>query len=181
MLNALIEFPALVGLITSQIVAIAWVLFLHKVVDTYRMRFTETYSKQHASIIASIRRRVFAAFLDIGLIYSIFFLHIAIFSVINGIQPAEPHIFFGTISFTYCYYGYAWTNRYGQTIGKRLMAIKIVKKNGKQMKLFDAVLRFWGIILGVLTFYVGFIWVFVDKNNQSWHDKIAGTLVVMDC
>jgi uncharacterized RDD family membrane protein YckC len=25
---------------------------------------------------------------------------------------------------------------------------------------------------------LGFYWALVDKNNQAWHDKIAGTRVI---
>jgi uncharacterized RDD family membrane protein YckC len=27
-------------------------------------------------------------------------------------------------------------------------------------------------------FFVGFLWIILDRDKQTWHDKIAGTVVV---
>jgi uncharacterized RDD family membrane protein YckC len=29
-----------------------------------------------------------------------------------------------------------------------------------------------------LVFYLGFIWILVDKRRRGWHDLIAGTVMV---
>ncbi len=66
----------------------------------------------------------------------------------------------------------------GQTIGKRVLGIKVVLENGDPLDLKQAFLReFLGkSVLGV--FVLGYFWMLFDKNNQCWQDKVAGTVVV---
>jgi len=40
------------------------------------------------------------------------------------------------------------------------------------------VVRALGCFLSLLVCGLGFIWVAFDQEKQSWHDKIAGTVVV---
>ncbi|EGR2505898.1 RDD family protein, partial [Vibrio cholerae] len=30
----------------------------------------------------------------------------------------------------------------------------------------------------LLGFFIGFFWIFFNKKNQGWHDKIAKTIVI---
>ena len=39
-------------------------------------------------------------------------------------------------------------------------------------------MRALGCFLSFAVFGLGFIWVAIDDDRQSWHDKIAGTTVV---
>lgn len=32
--------------------------------------------------------------------------------------------------------------------------------------------------VSALVLYLGYLWAIFDKDRQSWHDKIAGTVVV---
>ena len=35
-----------------------------------------------------------------------------------------------------------------------------------------------GFWVSSLVFYLGFIWIFVDKRRRGWHDLMAGTVMV---
>jgi uncharacterized RDD family membrane protein YckC len=77
------------------------------------------------------------------------------------------------------YYIYFLVGKDGQTPGKRMTNIRIVRKDGQPLTGSDAVLRnIIGYFLCGLTFMIGFLWVMVDKDRQGLHDKIANTLVV---
>jgi uncharacterized RDD family membrane protein YckC len=41
-----------------------------------------------------------------------------------------------------------------------------------------ALLRLVGLWVAGVVFYIGFIWVFIDKRRRGWQDLIAGTIVV---
>jgi uncharacterized RDD family membrane protein YckC len=41
-----------------------------------------------------------------------------------------------------------------------------------------AFLRYIGLIISCIAFFIGVIWVAFDANKQGWHDKIASTYVV---
>lgn len=32
--------------------------------------------------------------------------------------------------------------------------------------------------LSIIVFFLGFLWMLLDGDKQTWHDKIAGTVVV---
>jgi len=66
----------------------------------------------------------------------------------------------------------------GQTPGKKLLGLKVVRTDGKPMTPGIAFLRWVGYIISKLPFFLGFIWVAFDGRKQGWHDKIAGTYVI---
>lgn len=66
----------------------------------------------------------------------------------------------------------------GQTPGKVLFKVRVVKQNGKRITVLDALLRNgFGYTVSQL-FLLGFIWAWVDDDQQAWHDKMAGTIVI---
>jgi uncharacterized RDD family membrane protein YckC len=42
----------------------------------------------------------------------------------------------------------------------------------------SAILRLIGYWVSGAVFYIGFIWIFVDKRRRGWMDLIASTVVV---
>ena len=80
----------------------------------------------------------------------------------------------GTLDLIYCV-GF-WMLA-GQTPGKRLMGLVLVKKDGGRVGLGAALLRWMGYWLSGILF-LGYLWVLVDYRRQALHDKLAGTLVV---
>ena len=41
-----------------------------------------------------------------------------------------------------------------------------------------AILRLVGYWVSGFVFYLGYIWIFVDKRKRGWFDLIAGTVVI---
>ncbi|MCC6743863.1 MAG: RDD family protein [Acidobacteria bacterium] len=70
--------------------------------------------------------------------------------------------------------------RTGQTVGKRLVGIRIVKVDHAPAGYMSVVLRHVvGYLLSTVGFFLGFVWIVWDSRNQGWHDKIARTIVVL--
>jgi len=68
---------------------------------------------------------------------------------------------------------------YGFTIGKKIMKMKIIKEDGKDPDLVDAIVReIPGKIASALILGIGFLMVGFDQKKQGLHDKIAKTYVV---
>lgn len=78
---------------------------------------------------------------------------------------------------TWGYLIYFWTTT-GQTIGKKVMKIKVVDTQGQPLTIGKAILRVIGYAVSGMVFYLGFLWILWDPEKQGWHDKIAGTYVV---
>ena len=74
---------------------------------------------------------------------------------------------------------YFWSSYgHGQTVGNRIMKIRVVKTDGSELTLMDAFIRYIGLIISFFAIFIGVIWVAFDANKQGWHDKIANTYVV---
>lgn len=72
----------------------------------------------------------------------------------------------------------SWWN--GQTVGKRMMRIRVVRLDGEPITWWVAFERLGGYAAGFATGLLGFAQVFWDANRQGIHDRIVGTVVIMD-
>lgn len=70
------------------------------------------------------------------------------------------------------------TSAGGQTIGKYVMRVRVVRLDGKPMNYWDGTLRWFSYLASLLPLGLGFFWVIVDDRRQSFHDKIAGSCVI---
>ena len=67
----------------------------------------------------------------------------------------------------------------GQTIGKRAMNIRVIDfTTGGPLGTGKALLRYVGRYISGIPCGLGFFWALWDKEKQTWHDKIAETVVV---
>jgi uncharacterized RDD family membrane protein YckC len=76
-------------------------------------------------------------------------------------------------------YWWLLTGLRGQTLGKMILNIKVVNRQGNKPGLGYAALReIIGKTVSFLVLFLGFLWIAWDKDKRGWHDKIAGTYVV---
>ncbi len=66
----------------------------------------------------------------------------------------------------------------GQTVGKRLMRLRVVELTAKPMTALRCLKRFGGYAAGMATGGLGFVQVLWDPNRQAIQDKTAHTAVV---
>jgi uncharacterized RDD family membrane protein YckC len=106
-------------------------------------------------------------------------IDLVILSVISSLSFMAASGMGLSLSFliTPIYFWYFLTRNNGQTPGKRLMKIRVIKKNGSRITDADAIARYIGYAVNNF-FLVGWVWAFFDENRQGWHDKIAETYVV---
>lgn len=70
--------------------------------------------------------------------------------------------------------------KFATTPGKLLFGLRVVDaQTFEKMTLKQATKRFFSFILSVAPLFLGFLWSNFNKRCQTWHDKIAGTVVVM--
>ena len=69
----------------------------------------------------------------------------------------------------------------GRTPGKMLLGLQVLLADGTPIGFGTAFLRSVGYLVSSLLFTIplGFIWAAFDKRKQGWHDKIAGTVVII--
>ncbi len=79
------------------------------------------------------------------------------------------------------YFTYFWSASSpwpGQTVGDKLLSLRVIRTDGSDLSIVQAFIRYVGLFISFLVIFIGVIWVAFDPNKQGWHDKIAGTYVV---
>ena len=69
--------------------------------------------------------------------------------------------------------------KFQATPGKMATQLRLVdEKTGLSISTGQAVGRYFATILSIVIFGLGYLWIVFDRRNQSWHDKLAGTVVI---
>ena len=76
----------------------------------------------------------------------------------------------------FAYFGGFWVKG-GQTLGMKAWQLKVIQKDGRALGWSDAVKRFTGLCLAVITLGLGFFWMPADTRHSNW-DKLCGTRVI---
>lgn len=77
------------------------------------------------------------------------------------------------------YYGWLEGSPSGQTIGKRVMGIRVYDlRQGGPIGHGRAIGRYFARWLSAIPCLLGYFWMLWDKENQTWHDKLVGSVVV---
>jgi uncharacterized RDD family membrane protein YckC len=99
-------------------------------------------------------------------------------TISGGAIVASVLAFFATLIITLFYFPWFWSHG-GQTPGQRMMGIQVVRDiDGGPVSGGAAILRLLGYWISGIVFYLGYIWVFIDKRRRGWFDLIAGTVVI---
>jgi uncharacterized RDD family membrane protein YckC len=71
---------------------------------------------------------------------------------------------------------WAWR---GQTVGMMPFNMQVVGvADGKKIDVVRGLLRYVGLIISIVPFFLGLIWAAFDSRKQGWHDKMAQTVVI---
>jgi uncharacterized RDD family membrane protein YckC len=68
----------------------------------------------------------------------------------------------------------------GRTVGKGLMGIRVVARDGRRLSVPRSALRTFAYLVSLLPAGAGFWAVLLDSDRQAWHDHIAGSRVLHD-
>ncbi len=66
----------------------------------------------------------------------------------------------------------------GQTIGKYVMGVRVVRLEGRAMTVKTSTVRWLGYFVSAIPLGLGFFWIIVDNRQQGFHDRLANTSVI---
>lgn len=116
----------------------------------------------------------------IGVRFVSLFIDAVLLGLVEGVLVRSGGGAGGAVGFllglAYCWY--CWTRRDGQTLGKTLMNLRVVKLDGSPIRDQDAIVRYLGYLVNSIPLMLGWIWALFDERRQGWHDKLVGTVVV---
>jgi uncharacterized RDD family membrane protein YckC len=118
---------------------------------------------------ASLRTRIIAAAIDLVILSFVAW----VFSSLLGVLGWA-----GSVVFLFIFQWYFLSERFGQTPGKMVMNIFVIRADGEFPTTHDAAMRTFGYMLNLLCLGFGWLWIIADRKEQGWHDKLAKTYVV---
>jgi uncharacterized RDD family membrane protein YckC len=132
--------------------------------------------------LASFKNRAFAFLIDFALILAI----TTAITVIPGIFSLSVAEFLsvGVSPLLYITIGLLWLYSTllegfnGQSIGKRIIGLKVVRTDGKKMSYDHAAVRNFGKVLPLLPFDLIYGWRIKNSAFMRYFDKFAGTTVI---
>lgn len=63
------------------------------------------------------------------------------------------------------------------TVGMIVFRLKVYRVDNSPLTFSIAIIRALGLLLSILPFGLGFLWMIWDKDKLTWYDRIAGTVV----
>jgi uncharacterized RDD family membrane protein YckC len=69
---------------------------------------------------------------------------------------------------------------WGQTIGKMIFGLRVVRLDGQPLTFLRALVRTLSYAPSAVPFFLGFFWVGLTSAKRSWHDRISGTMVTRE-
>ena len=85
----------------------------------------------------------------------------------------------GYVLWAFLYY-WVSTAITGKTIGKWLVGLRIVQRDGSPLRGRAALIRVVTFPLSFLVFGLGFLGIVIGRERRAWHDALARTVVVYD-
>ena len=125
--------------------------------------------------LASPIKRLYAFILDVGIIVMIIFM---VAPISKGFMFISNSTFLDLI-FILSYFVIPTAIK-GKTLGKWITGIKVVDLEGYLPGPKAIPREIAGRFVSLIVIGIGVLWIIFDKKNQSWHDKIAGTIVIED-
>lgn len=143
-----------------------------------------TYTKTAPQYFASFDQRLLASVIDYFLItIGYAFLVLVSFAFISGKTERISAIVIGLPLIPLAKFIYGSIAEAGikqATIGKALLDIKVTDLKGNRISLENSYGRNAAKILSVLPVFFGYLYSFLNRKQQCFHDLIANTLVVKD-
>ena len=133
--------------------------------------------------LASFIERVAAFLLEFIIFFPplIYLIFLQAFSYTNRSSYLNVRLLFVLISFSIPIYNIISLAKYGTTLGKRLLKIKVVSASQNKLSLSQIIIRETiGRMISGSFAGLGYLWALWDEKKQTWHDKIANTYVVKD-
>lgn len=130
-----------------------------------------------AVVYASFFQRFVAALVDGLLVGIVTGIISKLFGMMGDIGTTLGSLVAMALSFLYYVY---FISSKGQTIGKKAMGLRVQDEmTGQNLTVVSAILReVIGKAISGIVLLLGYLWMLWDPKKQTWHDKIAKSVVV---
>lgn len=139
--------------------------------------------------IAKIHKRIAAGAVDLIIVCSVSFAVTYLFTSNNSYSESDAALqeilskaqgFLIALVVDFAYTTYLMQGEIKATIGMRFFGLKIYKENGTKAGFGTISLRYVISIFSSILLKIGYIFAFFSKRNQTFHDYVAGTVVIFE-
>lgn len=129
----------------------------------------------------SLLRRLGAMLYDTLLVLALVIMTTYLFIAFNGGEAIETdnnlayQLVLALVVYTF-YVGF-WS-RPGRTLGMQAWRLQLESRDGGDVGVGAASIRFFAAILSLALAGLGFLWSLWDKDRLTWHDRISKTQIV---
>ena len=132
--------------------------------------------------LAPLQKRGLAYIID-EILISVLFMFIYLDQIPHNVSTEEMidaiNSMFGYVVVLKVAYQTFFIWMYGATLGRIAMKIRVISTDDlENPSLLLALSRSAFRIISESIFYLGFIWAYLNPKRETWHDKVANTLVV---
>jgi uncharacterized RDD family membrane protein YckC len=129
------------------------------------------YGLQPQANYSGFWRRFLAALLD-GFIVG------SVGALLSGATGGSSAVGLINVVIGVAYYAYLEGTR-GQTVGKMAVGVRVVDVDtGEMIGIARGIGRYFARILSGLALGLGYLWMLWDPRKQTWHDKLARSIVI---
>ena len=139
----------------------------------------DSHHEPHAGLLRVLACIAYDAFL---LLAVLFVSTLAFLLIPESVRDTHPLIQVGKLlwyaGISWLYFGWSWL-RAGQTPGMKAWRTHLTDCAGQIPSRKAAVTRFFTAMLSWLLCGAGFLWLLVDHEKRSLHDRLSGTCLVV--
>lgn len=154
--------------------------------DVEEVRPAVALDRRRVAAKGGLVRRSLAALIDLVLLMMVLGIFLVIGRLVTGSQGGNLreltlalglpfYLLFVLLAAAYVTYVHG---TYGQTLGQRLLHMRVLTTHGEELTYLTAFFRFVAACFAVGLLGMGVVWIGLDPNKQGWHDKLARTVVV---
>jgi uncharacterized RDD family membrane protein YckC len=132
---------------------------------------------------AGAASRALAFAIDLVLAHVAFLVGAAVVGlVVSLVGELRPAWVFGALAgsgwllLVGAYFVFFWTLG-GQTVGMRILRLRLTDAHGGTPTPLRAVARFVALLLAIVPMFAGFLPILFDRRRRGFHDFVAGTVV----
>ena len=126
---------------------------------------------------AGFFRRLAAMVYDSLLVAAILIATITLMVVLTNTPVAGPNVIGLLLLESFAFFAYFWIFR-GQTLGMLAWRLSIVTNSGYQMTFTQALLRYFGALISIAAFGLGYVWILIDAQKRGWPDLLSDSRVL---
>jgi len=129
---------------------------------------------------ASPLKRLAALFYDSCILVALAFITTGIVLLCRDNQSIPSHtlwyqLLLLSIGLSYWLTAMRWG---GQTIGMRAWQLKVIQSQGQPMNWASVFKRLCYLLISLLSFGIGYLWMFFDKQRHTWYERQSNTKMI---